>query len=440
MSTSIPTRPFEGLIGRRRLLQAACLPLPTLLSGWANGQVVIKAPRLLLIAPSQLQALATVLKRDLDATGLARVVRVELRNELPNSSSAVPEGEDTHVLVLESTGDRATARWLDGREIVVSVGTGASLAMQAHRLADDICKQVFKTDTDFSACMFVAAQRPIAVDGRIGSQIFLVDSEAKNARALLPEYWAQIADLSCSPRRVNNAYQIAYVTTIDALKAPRVWMKPIRKNSLSYTVPMEGQTLTPSWSDSAKGLYMYFARIEGYNKVGFYRQRAGTTNASPERLNGINGFASPTPSRDGRYLYYVANPLGRPAIQRADLANGQIETVSHNATEPACSPVSDELVFVRGVSGGNELVLLDMATRTETVLVKSEHDIDHPRFSPKGAFVVFTRGTHLCRFALRTQTLTELGSISFGTHSWSRTTGLCWAPANESFENMSALI
>ncbi len=102
---------------------------------------------------------------------------------------------------------------------------------------------------------------------------------------------------------------------------------------------------------------------------------------------------APSLSPDGLQVAFESNEGGTRAVYMAPVDRStpprRVSPEGSEAIEPAWSPDGDQIAWVSRDLGNWDIVIHDLTTATETVVVTSTSDDRSPRWSPDGASLVF---------------------------------------------------
>jgi Tol biopolymer transport system component len=154
--------------------------------------------------------------------------------------------------------------------------------------------------------------------------------------------------------------------------------------------PTHGGIESPLWSPTGKAI-VYFQRQSLYS----------VDLRSPRRRVLVRGNVSdPAWSPDGsRLAAFRERPDESSDLVLIPAAGGRLRTIAshvrqfepYGSGKPAWSPDGTRLVFARAVGRRQELRIVDLATRSERLLVRTRVVDAHPAWSPDGSRIAFTR-------------------------------------------------
>jgi TolB protein len=178
----------------------------------------------------------------------------------------------------------------------------------------------------------------------------------------------------------------------------------IRMFSLDLNRPVEfpspsGTTLSPAWSSDGAKLAFSSDREGGDSEI-------YTTDASGGAIHRLTNFRGPDVSpvwnpKTNAQIAWVSGRTGLPQIyiMDADGANVLRMTDGGYATSPSWSPNGQFLAFAwdrkygPGAPGGQDIYLMDIASRRWIQLTHDAGRNDFPSWAPDGRHIVFQRGS-----------------------------------------------
>jgi TolB protein len=157
-----------------------------------------------------------------------------------------------------------------------------------------------------------------------------------------------------------------------------------------------GTTISPAWSSDGSKLAFSSAR-DGDSEI-------YTTNADGGSLHRVTAFHGPDVSpvwnpKTNSQIAWVSGRTGLPQIyiMDGDGANVQRMTDGGYATSPSWSPNGQFLAFAwnrkygPGAPGGQDIYIMDIASKRWTQLTHESGHNDFPSWSPDGRHLVFQR-------------------------------------------------
>lgn len=287
----------------------------------------------------------------------------------------------------------------------------------AHRFADEIISRLG------GGINGIAETKIYFVSSRSGSkQIWVMDYDGQNEHAI-----TRLGTISLSPRVAPDNSRIAFSSL-----GKNGWS--IHMYSLLLNRPVGfnspgGTTISPAWSSDG-------------NKLAFSSARDGdseiyTTDASGGGSRRVTAFHGPDVSpvwnpKTNSQIAWVSGRTGLPQIyiMDSDGANVQRMTDGGYATSPSWSPNGQYLAFAwnrkygPGAPGGQDIYIMDIASKRWTQLTHDAGRNDFPSWSPDSRHIVFQRedgGTQIWTMlsdGTEQHPLTHSGSNSMPNWSW----------------------
>jgi Tol biopolymer transport system component len=175
-----------------------------------------------------------------------------------------------------------------------------------------------------------------------------------------------------------------------SLVRPAIYTIGIDGKGRRRVSPARGGIESPLWSPTGKAI-AYFRRQRLYS-VDLISHRS--------RLLVRGNVSDPAWSPDGsRLAAYRERPDESSDLVLIPAAGGRFRTIARHIRQfepfgsgrPAWSPNGTRLVFARAVGRRQELRIVDLATRSERLLVRTRFVDAHPAWSPDGSRLAFTR-------------------------------------------------
>jgi TolB protein len=254
----------------------------------------------------------------------------------------------------------------------------------AHRFADEIIAQL-------GGIPGIAETTIYYVSARHGDkEIWAMDYDGADPRQI-----THLGTLSISPHVSPDNSRIAFSSL-----GKRGWS--IRMYSLTLNRMVEfnspaGVTLSPAWSSDGSHIAYSSDRSGGDSEI----YSTGPNGGDVRRLTNFRGpDVSPcwNPKTNSQ-IAWVSGRTGLPQIyiMDSDGANVQRMTDGGYATSPSWSPNGQFLAFAwnrsygPGAPGGQDIYIMDIATRRWTQLTHDSGHNDFPSWSPDGRHIVFQR-------------------------------------------------
>lgn len=254
----------------------------------------------------------------------------------------------------------------------------------AHRFADEIIERLGGIPGIAETTIYYSVAR----GG--GKEIWAMDYDGQNPRQI-----THLGTLSLSPHISPDNNRIAFSSM-----GRTGWS--IRMFSLSLDRPVNfsspsGTTLSPAWSSDGAHLAFSSDRAAGDSEIYVSDSNGG----GARRLTSFRGpDVSPcwNPKTNSQ-IAWVSGRTGLPQIyiMDSDGANVQRMTDGGYATSPSWSPNGQFLAFSwdrnygPGAPGGQDIYIMDVASRRWIQLTHDAGKNDFPSWSPDGRHIVFQR-------------------------------------------------
>jgi TolB protein len=287
----------------------------------------------------------------------------------------------------------------------------------AHRFADEII-------TRLGGIAGICETKIYFVSGRSGDkEISVMDYDGQNARQL-----THLGSISISPRVAPDNSRVAFSSLGKAGWSIRMYSLLLNRQ-VNFNSP-GGTTISPAWSSDGSKLAFSSAR-DGDSEI-------YTTDANGGGLHRVTAFRGPDVSpvwnpKTNNQIAWVSGRTGLPQIyiMDSDGANVQRMTDGGYATSPSWSPNGQFLAFAwnrkygPGAPGGQDIYIMDIASKRWTQLTHDSGRCDFPSWSPDGRHLVYQRddnGTSQIWTMLadgsEQHALTHGGSNSMPNWSW----------------------
>jgi TolB protein len=252
----------------------------------------------------------------------------------------------------------------------------------AHRFADEI---IFRLGGGIPG---IAESKLVFVSNRTGNkEIWVMDYDGYGEHQI-----THLGGVALSPRISPDSSRIAFVEL--GKKGVNIRMYSFDLGRLVSFPVIGGTTLSPAWSPD--GL-----------RLAFSSSRTGdpeiyVSNADGGELKRITEAHGPDVSpvwnpKTGAQIAWVSGRTGLPQIytMESDGTNVQRMTDGGYAVSPSWSPNGQWLTFAwkrnygPGIPGGQDIYLMDVASKTWSQLTHDAGNNDFPSWSPDGRHIVF---------------------------------------------------
>ena len=334
------------------------------------------------------QALASVVRADLERSGLFRLVDAGG----PLADNATPPFEELKARGADAVAGGSVSTVADGRyETRVRLSdvpkqaalgsaaylhSGAQLRATAHRIADFIYEKLTGEPGVFSTRIAYVVKST----GRY--ELKIADADGNNDQAALASREPII-----SPAWSPDGSKLAYVSF--EAKKPVVYVHDLASGRRHVAANFKGSNSAPAWSPNGKQLAVVLSKDGSSQLYVVNADGSGVTRLATSP--GID--TEPRWSPDGQFIYFTSDRGGSPQIYRIPTsgAGTGAERVtfegSYNVT-PRPSPDGKSLAFIARNGGRFQLSLMDLATKQTQILTDSAKD-ESPSFAPNGRMILY---------------------------------------------------
>jgi TolB protein len=254
----------------------------------------------------------------------------------------------------------------------------------AHRFADEI---ILRLGGGLNG---ICETKIFFVSNRTGSkEIWSMDYDGEGQHAV-----THIGSISISPRVSPDNSRVAFSSLGKEGWSIRMYSLELGR-LVNFTSP-DGTTLSPAWSSDGSKLAFSSSKT-GDNEI-------YTTDASGGSPHRVTAFRGPDVSpvwnpKSNSQIAWVSGRSGLPQIyiMDSDGANVQRMTDGGYATSPSWSPNGQFLAFSwnrkygPGAPGGQDIYIMDIASKRWIQLTHDTGSNDFPSWSPDGRHLVFQR-------------------------------------------------
>jgi TolB protein len=340
------------------------------------------------LGPGNSPGITSIVRADLERSGLFRTLEVPVLNPPLTEASAVnyPEWRArlADALVLGSVAARPDGRF-EVRFKLFDAVKGADLSgvaytlsreqarTTAHRIADYIYEKLTGEKGVFSTRIAFVVKR----GNRFELQI--ADADGAGEETALVSFEPII-----SPAWSPDGRRLAYVSFEN--KKPVVYVHSLADGKRQVAANFKGSNSAPTWAPDGARLAVSLSR-EGGSQI-FLVNADGSGVRRLAQSSGID--TEPVFSPDGRSIYFTSDRGGSPQIYRMPAGGGEAQRVTFDGTynvSPRISPDGKVLAYIARNGGKFQVATMDLASRQVQVLTDSDKD-ESPSFAPNGRMIL----------------------------------------------------
>src|SRR5262249_15188966 len=194
--------------------------------------------------------------------------------------------------------------------------------------------------------------------------------------------------LNITPTWSPDGRSIAY--TSYRRGAPNIFISNIFQGTLEEATKGSSESWLPAWSPDGRRICFSSTRDQSGNSELYVMDRDGSTVRRPTHDKGPD--ATPTSSPSGTQTAVVSDRSGTPQIYGigADGLGLQRITSESYADRPTWSPAPyNEIAFAARTGPGNDIKVIDLATRQVRQLTFGEGTNESPTWSANGRHLAF---------------------------------------------------
>ncbi|MBI1943768.1 MAG: Tol-Pal system protein TolB [Betaproteobacteria bacterium] len=333
--------------------------------------------------------ISTVVRADLERSGLFRTVEVPALRPPPTEAASVNYAEWrarlADALVLGSVAARPDGRFEVRFKLFDTVkgadlsGVAYTLSRQqarttAHRVADFIYEKLTGEKGVFSTRIAFVVKR----GNRFELQI--ADADGAGEETALASHEPII-----SPAWSPDGRRLAYVSFEN--KKPVIYVHSLQDGRRQAVANFKGSNSAPAWSPDGSTLAVVLS-VDGGSQI--YLINADGSGARRRISNSNSIDTEPVFSPDGQTLYFTSDRGGSPQIYRMPAGGGAAQRVTFEGgynVSPRVSPDGKSLAYIARNGGRFQVAVLDLATRQVQTLTDSDKD-ESPSFAPNGRMIL----------------------------------------------------
>lgn len=281
-----------------------------------------------------------------------------------------------------------------GRQSVfakVYSGSGANPRQFAHTAANEIYQtQRALSGVALSKLTFVSDRDGERMGGTVEKrdvkEVYIADYDGENQRRVTTG-----RTLNVFPRWSPNGRSIAYVSYRRG--TPNIFVSNIYEGTMEEVTKGNNENWLPAWSpDGARICFASPREGKGHTNL-YVVNRDGSGLRKLTDHPSIN--TSPTWSPSGNQIAFVSDRTGSPQVYviAADgVGNAERITVGESyADKPTWSSLPyNEIAYTARTGPGNDIKVIEMATRQVRQLTTGEGTNESPAFAPNGRHLAFT--------------------------------------------------
>jgi TolB protein len=260
--------------------------------------------------------------------------------------------------------------------------TNDNARLIAHRFANEI---IFRLGGGING---IAESKIAFISSRTGNkEVWIMDYDGAGQRAL-----TTLGSISLSPRLSPDGTRVAFSSFVRGRS--EIAMYSLELGRMVTFPRFDGTNVSPAWSPDGKQL-AFSSSMRGDPEI-FIAEANG---ANARRVTAFRGSdVSPVWNpKTGAQIAFVSGRTGLPQIyiMDADGTNLQRITETGYAVSPSWSPNGQFLAFAwrrnygPGAPGGQDIYIMDIASRKWVQLTHSGGVNDYPSWAPDGRHIVF---------------------------------------------------
>lgn len=345
--------------------------------------------------PTLGQHIRSVLRQDLELTGLFRIVDQATYPEVPQSVEQIDYASWASLGVVGViTGQMSNAAGsgqlflhLALHDVAAHMArlnsnvTGPHIRHRemAHRFSDLVFREFTGEPGPFDTQVLCVSRGR----GKNSQDIIIMDYDGYGARPLVAD-----GALNLAPALSPNGTLLAYTSYRSGV--PNLFVRNLLTGAEQRVTPGPGLAMAGSWSPDGRYLAMSYT-IDGNSEIFLY----DTTSKQLKRVTNDWGIdVSPSFAPDGQRLVFVSDRSGSPQLYVTDIGGGSPVRLTYDGrynTAPAWSPRGDTIVFVGRAEGdvtnGVHSIRADGSGQQR---LSSGGQPDGPVWAPNGRFVMYT--------------------------------------------------